>query len=472
MFQLAPHPVRPIVAARKAVLPEEPRTSRVLLSVLGVAAPVYNRFALKLRSLSMIGSERAVSAYEDFQKGKSRLIVAFRHAYGDEPQLTAQTLLSVLPREAKRLGRELPRPTHAHFVHGYEVPLWGGAAIRWLLPRFGAVPVHHAKLDSPSLKRIRGLMTSGSYPLALAPEGQTSYASRSVPRLERGFAHIALWALADLQALGRNETVTVLPLSFHYRYGKEGAKALDRVLSGIESVLGDSAPGVPSAKAAGPVDRLRRAAEALLRSAEGYYEAFHREDHRRAEPIPLGFPAAAGGLNERWARVVDAALRAGEGALGLKAEGDAIERTYRIRHACWDRIYGKTEEATPLKAALDDRTAGEAWFAMRHMELADLGFYLDFDGISADYGTDFLIEGALNFLDAASRLMGGNFSARPVAARRDAVVVAGEPVDMGALASEHGGDRRATAEAALAALNDRYRHCVEEYDRRFPNGNR
>jgi len=407
-----------------------------------------------------LGAEHAVRAYGDFQDGKSRLLIAFRHAYGDEPQVIAQTLLRTLPQAARRLGRPLAEPTHAHFIHGYEVPRWGGPVIRWLLPRVGSVPIHHSKLDSPSLKRIRNLITDGAYPLALAPEGQTSYTSAGVPRLEPGTAHLGLWALADLKARGRTEGVTVLPLSLHYTYGPAAAGRLVNLLARLEAHCGLAVAGERSAG-----ERLGAVARGLLETAEAYYDREHRSQYRASTGVAAAWPAPAGSLNARWGRVLEAALRTGEESLGINADQDTIHRVYHIRQTAWDRIFPEHAPATPLRAALDDRSAGEAWYAMRHMELADLGFYLDFDGIWAEDTLSVHIERALNLWDLASRLRGGTFADRPNIADRAATVVAGEPVDLGKIAAGFEQDRRGAADAIMRALNARYLNCIQVYQR-------
>jgi len=431
-------------------------------------SPLYLRLGLRVRSVRLLGADQAVDAYDDFQRGKKRLLIAFRHAYGDEPQLIAHTLLRTLPREARRLGRPLAEPTHAHFIHGYEVPRWGGPVIRWLLPRMGSVPIHHAKLDSPSLKRIRKLMSDGAYPLALAPEGQTSYASTSVPRLEAGTAHMGLWALADLRAQGRTEGVAILPLSLHYEYGPAAAGPLAELLTRLETHCGLAVSAPPVSR----TERLGRIARSLLESAENYYDREHRAQYRAATGVAAAALAPPGSLNARWRRVLDAALRTGEDILGLPADADPVHRVYRIRQAAWDRIFREQAPDSPLRAALNDRSAGEAWYAMRHMELVDLGYYLDLDGISADDTLSVHIERALNLWDLASRLRGGTFADRPVLAPRDATVVAGQVIDLAPIASRFESDRRRTADAVMAELNAGYLSCIKIYTRERVDGKR
>jgi hypothetical protein len=48
------------------------------------------------------------------------------------------------------------------------------------------------------MARITEAMINGRYPLALAPEGQVSYASERLPRLEQGTVRLGLAAADEL----------------------------------------------------------------------------------------------------------------------------------------------------------------------------------------------------------------------------------------------------------------------------------
>lgn len=443
---------KPILRGRPSPVPAEPRISEPLLGLFFAVSPAYLRFALRFRSVSLLGADRAVEAFRDFQEGRTRLAVAFRHPYGDEPQLMAHALARSVPRAARKSGRPLPSRVHAHFVHGYEVPLWMGPFVRWLLPRSGAVPIHHVKVDKAGMARIRDLFLNGKYPLALAPEGQVSYTSESVPRLERGAELLCRWCLADLAKAGRTEAVRVLPVSVHYRYGRGGKRALKRTLRLLEAAC-----GLETCSEDSPYQRLRRAAEAAVASAERFYAELDRPGRAPAGPEAEG----SGSLNARFGAVVEAALRAGERILRLPSDGDAPRRFYRIRQVGWDRIYrNDLDSLTPLDRALADRETAEAWYAMRHMELADLGSYLDFDALREDDPIERYIETADNYWDLTSRLRGGNISDRLNFAQKDAVIVFGRPLDA------------AASKELTADLERSYLDCVDEYVKEYRHGQR
>jgi hypothetical protein len=165
------------------------------------------------------------------------------------------------------------------------------------------------------------------------------------------------------------------------------------------------------------------------------------------------------------------ALRRGEAMLGLPAAGDMITRVYAIRHEGWNRIYPERDPASlpPLQRELAHRRAGEAWYAMRHMELVDLGFYLDAayleDGLSGGGSPSVgrLAETAFNLVDLASRLTGGDFSHRPHALDKRVVLVAEPPLELRSRLAEYRADRRDALRRAEGDLARAYKTAIKEF---------
>ena len=456
---------KPVLRARPSVELRDPRVSGALIRTYRSLSPLYLRFALKLRSVRLLGAPLAVEAVRAFQEGGCRLLIAFRHPYGHEPELIASVISRSIPAAARASASPLPKTSHAHFVHGHEVALWSGPLVRWVLPRAGALPVHHVKFDKSGMERIRIHMLDGAYPLALAPEGQVSYTSYSVPRLERGFASIAFRCAEDLEAADRKERVTVLPLSVHFHYGRNAPRTLERALGRLEREC-----GLESGRDASPQARLGSIAEAIIASAEGFYGRRDRTSIRTEHGTSL---------NDRWAALLGAALAEGERMLDLPPHGDPTMRLYRLRQAGWDRIYrddlgarAGTGAPPPLFRALADRGAGEAWYAMRHMELVDLGSYLDFESLSENDPIDLLIERANNYLDLTSRLRGGNISDRRESALKDAVIVVGEPLEMRERLGEYRASRKTALDAATMDLEKSYLRCIDLFRKEYDHGER
>lgn len=451
----------PVRKAHKRHKTPRPKTSGAMLALGRLLMPAYLKLVLQFDGIEVPRIERIVEALRDQQEGRTRLIVAFRHPYGDESQLLFQTFNNLVPRAARRAGFRLPRRPHLRFLHDYAVPLWGDAFIRFLLPRIGAVPVYHVKFDATSLKLIRAILLDDRHPLALAPEGQVSYRSERLPRIEQGTVRMGFWTVKDLEKAGRPEHVVILPLSIHYRYSPKQETKLWHVLDRLDALCGYNASPVLAKYRTGPstVDGLRRRVDALENRVLQIAEAFFAKsygfvptfDPAVALPVEgdesdaglkvtVSTPEAAADRRRRWDALMRCALDVAESMLGLVGTtpdaDNVIQRVYRIRQECWDRIYPETpvDGLSPLETSLAHRRAGEAWYAMRHMEFCDLMYYLDAeyergaDGNGADF--DRVVEMVYSLDDLISRLMGGDFSNRLNLLRKRAVVIPGPVLDL------------------------------------------
>jgi len=426
--------------------------------------------------MSFRGGQHFVDSVRDFYEGRARLVIAFRHPYGDEPQMLMYAVHRALPREARRRGAPLPCAPHCLFLHGYEVPLWSGGLVRWLLPRSGSMPVYHVRQDSAGLRAIRAALRDGPHPLALAPEGQVSYRSETLPRMERGTLQLAFWCAEDLARAARAERVLVLPVSVHNRYQESEIGALESLAKDLERRIGLGAGLLAPALRPGPRPdpaqrrralglRLRRIDLALLSIAEGFYGL---------APAPGTDQTEAALIAHRESRrkaILEQALRRGEGLLGIPAEGDMIARVYRLRHEGWSRIFSEIdlERLSPLERRLADRRAAEAWYAMRHMETVDLGFYLDTDYLESGFrnggapSIGRLFETACNLGDWSTRLTGGAISQRPNPLGKHVVMAARPPIEIRGRLEEYRANRRGALARAEEELALAYTTAIEEH---------
>ncbi|MGA2545632.1 MAG: hypothetical protein ABSF43_03745 [Rectinemataceae bacterium] len=433
----------------------ESRIRPLAVGLTRVLGGAYLRFVLRVHGLEYRHPERLVEAWRDHQAGRTRLILAFRHAYGEEPQLLSR-VFSLLPRIARGMGAPLLGPTLARFVHGYELVLWCDAFTRWIIPRSGAVPVYHVKFDKPSVERILAILREGPNPLALAPEGQVSYRSEALPRIERGALRLGFWCAEELRAAGRAERVVVLPISVHYRFDEGGIGKIEALVARLEADLG--LPLRPSAvglgrdeRRAALLSRLEAADLALISAAEVYY----------------GIPASAASRDERLDALLETALSRAEATFGLRPEGDRITRVYRIRQEGWDRIYPESglPQDESLARRLADRRAGEARYVMQHMEFVDLCHYLDsaYPRGGESISFDRLVETAYSAVDFASRITGGNISDRPSVIARRALVSIAPPIDLTERYAQYANDRKGAMDSALSALEKSYMDSIKEH---------
>ena len=463
----------PVTTALPDVGSPEPRVLPWLIGLARLILGAYLRFVLGFERVEFRHGELLVEAYEMALGGKQRLILAFRHPYGDEPQLLSWTFGRGVEIEARRMGVRLPRRPHAVFVHGYEVPRWSGAFIRWLLPRTGSMPVHHSKMDSSGMARIRAAIEDGPYPLALSPEGQVSYTSDDVPRLEAGAIRLGFQSADRLERDGRRERVVILPVSVHYRYGRRAWASLERLVGRIEAFAGIGPnTGMDGADLR---QRLAAATGKMIGLAEKAYGLAAPSGGRPDGSADILSDGRDGNPDERRVRaVVEAALDSAERLLGIgRGAGDGIERLYRIRQAGWDRVFLPPAEdprrATTLERAILDRRAGEAWYAMRHMELADFAWYFRPGHPPAPAGRQEgasppheLVEYAQSLWDFANRMAGGAISGRIDVRPKRAIVAFADPIDLSARLDGYRADRKAATAAALGELMHAYQSSIKE----------
>lgn len=453
------HYAQPVTRALPDVGLPEPHVRPGLLSFARLIFRAYLRHVLGFSTIDLRHAGTLVEAYKRFFDGQDRLILAFRHPYGDEPQLLSW-VFGPGADAAAGLSRTGPRRrAHAVFVHGYEVPRWSGAAIRWLLPRVGAMPVHHSKMDTAGMARILAAIEDGPYPLALSPEGQVSYTSDSVPRLEMGSVRLGFQAADRLARAGRPERMVILPVSVHYRYGSRAWASLRELVGRIEAFA-----GITSARPEyGLEGRLAVATERLISLAERTYGL-------AAPPEGPAGDRESDHDKRRVEAIVEAALDSAERILGIsRGAGDSIERLYRIRQIGWDRVFlppaNDPRTATPLERAVLDRRAGEAWYAMRHMELADFAWYfrpgpppVPENGPPPHQ----VVEYVQNLWDLANRLAGGAISGRVEVRPKRAIVIFADPIDLSGRLDGYRSDRKGAIAASMLELGQAYQACITE----------
>ena len=429
---------------------EGPNISYPIISFFRLFMQPFAR-SIHFREPVMLHGERMVNAYHAFQEKKIRLIFGFRHAYGDDPQLMVYVLHHALQKAARKAGSPITGITHAHFIYGTEVPLWSGSFVRWLLPKVGAVPVNHLHMNSEGMNRIRRTTVDGEFPLALAPEGHVTHDSERIGELETGTARFGFWCIEDLAKQNRDEQVVFLPVSFHYRYGKNAEKKLSVFISGMESELGIDTLSAGKKTGWNIPERLKKIGLAILSHMAVFYGELEEKP-----------------VNNDQADILESSLAACERIFNLQREGDSVMRIYRIRNAGWVKIFrGDTEGMTPLRRELSCRETGEAWYAMRHMETAEMLVHVDFTDIPDNAETNRYFEIANNFYDCIERLKGGTLRNRANIFDKEPVVVPGEPIVMNEYFGLYKTDKKAALQKATADMQTAFEECIKEYHNEY-----
>ena len=439
--------IKPVFTASPDLKMPEPHISRLVLFAVRMLGRIYLFFALGIARIVIRNGRNLYEAYKRALEDKSRCILAFRHPNGGEAQILLWFIVYILRRKAWFQGIKLIKRPLVSFVYGFEVARWGGGIARWVMPGLGSMPVHHSKVDSASMTRIFKTITDGPYPLAIAPEGQVSYTTESIPRLEQGTVRIGFQAAERIEKNNKNCPVEILPISIHFRYGSMGRMSLNKLLRKIEKYT-----GFKNNDNAGFSERLRRARDYILEQNEKRYEITPGQDQSFSERVDV---------------IMEAALTKAEQILGIKQiSSELVDRLYNIRQICWDRVVipgiMSLDHLTLLERAIMDLNAGEAWHASRHMELVDFVWYFRIPVPSEDAPLYIKIEYAQNLWDFASRTMGGAYSNRVLNVHPKRVVIQiGSIINLSERLPDYRENKKEAIANAMKDLEKAYLDCID-----------
>ncbi len=410
-----------------------------------------------IASLKTDNIDRLINAYQQFQHGKIRLLLAFRHPSADDPFCLMQLMNRELPRAAQMQGQPLQEPSHFHFVYDRGIPLWAGDWVGWVYARLGGIPILRGKVDLRGLRTAREILTEGRFPLAVAPEGATNGHSEIVSPIEPGLGQLAVWAVEDLCKAGRDqETVVILPIGIRYYYGQgeqgqEAWEAIAQLLTQLEQDSGLNSPPEATANSQSLYPRLYRLAQSLLQRMEDFYRQFYQQP---IAPFPDIDILEADTFAERLGALLDVALKVSESSFGIGAKGSIIDRCRRLEQAGWDRIYRDDlkdlSQLSALERGLADRIAEEAQQRLWHMRIVEnfvavTGTYVREKPTPERFG-----ESALLMWDLIAKLKGQSALKRPKLGRRQAHITIGAPIsatDIYNQAHQEPASRRASRQA-------------------------
>lgn len=347
-----------------------------------------------IKCVSFKSSETLFRELKEFQNGKTRLIVAFRHPTRHDPPVIVYSFLKLLYKRAKMEGIKLNRINHCHYLYGSWVLMWANGLAKWLFPGMGAIPVSSRGMNIKSIKTIRDTLLNGKYPLALAPEGQVNYHNGQIETLEPGLINMAAWCREDLNRTDSKKDVRILPLTLYYHYPHYN-KTLKEIYKRLNKILKTKTPTGTTE------DNLYIYTKDILRSIENKY-------------IEMDTTLLQGDLQKRVDYLTDIVLKRAEELLSKNGSGSHLNRIVTIRATIEDQL---------LKSGKKTHSA------MRHMEVADILEYITPSYINNCDDKNRYIEYGLNLLDLHNRLMGGNISTRWSPHGKEVYISSGNPIE-------------------------------------------
>lgn len=442
-----------------------PRFNRVIFELAKLFIPLLLRVRLRpwlpagISRVEIQQMETLVQLYRQFQAGKIRLLIAFRHPEVDDPLCMAH-LITQIPRTARKMGIKLKNPVHSHFMYDRGMTLWAGKWLGWLFAGLGGVPVRRGrKIDKKPIQTVRQLLLDGQFPFAIAPEGATNGHSGIVSPLEPGVSQLAVWCVEDLHKANRPEMVLIVPITVQYHYPQPPWQKLDWLLSKLERDTGLS-PQVVDLANHGELEpiffaRIMRLAEQLVGKMEGFYRQFY---HCEFPEIILPNGSDIDILMERIQRLLDQALRVAEVYFGVVSQGSKIDRCRRLEEAGWSYIYRDDIEDIHNLSALDrglaDWVASEADLRLRHMRLVESFVAVTSNYLQEKPCVERFAEMSLLMFDLVSRLQDRNaLPGRPRLGWRQATIKIGEPISVTEICAGHLNNRQALRQIPAEVTN-------------------
>lgn len=423
--------------------------------------------------VELVNGKELVELFQQFQSGKSRFMLAFRHPSTNDPPCVAQAVWNEIPKAARKYGLTLQAPSHVHFVYDRGIPLWAGEAVGWLISHLGGTPIRRGRLDTQGLRSIRELFASGPFPIAAAPEGGVNGHNEIVSPLEPGIAQFGFWCVDDLQKSDRAEDVFIVPLGIQYRFHTAPWQKLERLLTELETDSGINHPD--SMMVTGLEDgaqltadqesilyqRLHFLGEHLLNLMEDFYKTYYQQSlEMPSEPEGNTAWEQKHSIAPRLQALLNAALTVAEQAFGMRAKGSLTDRCRRIEQASWDRIYREDlqdlESLPAVKRGLADLVAEDANLRIWHMHLVE-NFVSVTGKYVADNPTVERFADTLLLLWKMITQIKGESKPLPKLGKKYALVTTGEPISV----SDRWPEYKASRRKAVATLTDTLQESME-----------
>lgn len=435
--------------------------------------PFWMRSQTSIADIKGNNVEILVDLYRQFQAGKIRFLIAFRHPNADDSINLFHLLSNLVPKTARQQGISLNQPINSHFMYDRGIPLWAGSWVSWLYSNLGGTPIHRGKLDRLGLRAARDLFLNGKFPMAAAPEGGTNGHNEVISPLEPGIAQMGFWCIEDLIKAGRDEQVFIVPVGIKYNYIHPPWQAIENLLTQLEIDTGlsikntEKTEEIDLSKEGYLYRRLYRLAQHLLTIIEDFYARFYHSskiliEKPTSERSPNNFAGELPISNEEFATrlqaLLDTALKVAEEYFNLQPKGSVIDRCRRLEQAGWDYIFREDlkniELLSPLEKGLADRIAEEANLRMWHMRLVE-----SFVAVTGKYvlekpTAERFAETTVLMWDAIARIKGGKTFPRPRLGKQIVQMTVGNPISVSERWETYQGSRRNAKQAVTDLTKD------------------
>ncbi|AFZ14405.1 phospholipid/glycerol acyltransferase [Crinalium epipsammum PCC 9333] len=473
----------PVIQAQPPLEFIPPAFNPLVVQGVKMLLPIWLRSRTSITEIKADNVETLVDLYQQFQSGKTRFLMAFRHPSADDPFSLLYLISYILPQVAKQKGIPLQKPLHSHFMYDRGIPIWAGSIVSWLYPRLGGTSIHRGKLDRVGLRSARNLLVNGNFPLAAAPEGATNGHNELVSPLEPGIAQLGFWCAEDLLKAERSEQVFIVPIGIKYSYVQAPWKQIEQLLTTLEADSGLSANSENSqfknqqlVSGVEPSDevkkwlykRVYKLGEHFLSLMENFYTKFYHQKLPTAHKKEFTSVTSTEELESqslsykefstRLHALLDVALQVAEQYFNVLPKGSLIDRCRRLEQAGWDCIYREDiknpEKLSALEKGLADRIAAEANLRMWHMRLVESFVSVTGKYILEKPTADRFAETTLLMWDMMTRIKGGNPFMRPKLGKQRVQMTIGEPISVSERWDTYSSSRRSAKQSVENLTQD------------------
>jgi hypothetical protein len=443
--------------------------------------PTWRRWQIGITDIEVSNLKTLATLYEQFQDGKIRFLIAFRHPSTNDPYSMADMLWRQVPQVMRQQKIPVKAPVHAHFIYDRGIPLWAGELVGWIYSRLGGTPIRRGKVDLMGLRSVRELFANGQFPMAAAPEGATNGHNEIVSPIEPGIAQFGFWCIEDLHKAGRTEKVLIVPVGIQYRYVEPPWNLVEQLLSKLElesglvsaDAISESEGDYPKGGTASHRQtllyrRLYRLGEHLLTLMEQFYKKFYGQSLPTVSTLAAEASPDASSLspNEQLAHrlqaLLNAALGVAEQFFDLPPKGNLSDRCRRLEQAGWDRIYREDlkqiEALSLVERGLADRVAEEADLRLWHMRLVETFVSVTGHYVAEKQTIERFAETTLLLWDMVARIKGKSPFPRPKLGQQRVKMTIGEPISV----SDHWEAYQASRRQAVASLTKELQTVMEE----------
>lgn len=144
-----------------------PALDPLFLRGVQLVLPHWIRWKTAINHIEADNVEVLVDLYRQFQEGKIRFMLAFRHPKTEDPFALGYLLYHILPKVARHGGTALQHPIHAHFIYDRGIPLWAGSHVGWIVSHLGATPFNEGKQIGRDCDRHVTYLSTVSFPWRL-----------------------------------------------------------------------------------------------------------------------------------------------------------------------------------------------------------------------------------------------------------------------------------------------------------------